>query len=70
MDARVSFGDPAWLGDLKAAAASSHAFILHLNVQDYAVPGVRLAEYLGKKFASRDVVVMMPEWLAKEKEVI
>lgn len=48
---------PLWLAEMQQAAASSHAFILHLNVRDYAVPGVRLADFLARKLATRDIVV-------------
>lgn len=58
MSVSNGFPEPAWLAELKAAAAAAHAFILHLNVRDYAVPGVRVSDYLARKFASRDIVVV------------
>lgn len=53
---RNGFPEPAWFGEFRQAAASSHAFILHLNVQDYTVPGVRLGDYVAKKLSAFDIV--------------
>jgi len=40
----------------KFTSGVAHAFILHGNVGDYAVPGTTLKSYLGKLLASRDIV--------------
>jgi len=51
---------PAWFEEFRAVygAGEAHAFILHLNVADYAVPGVPLRTYLTKTLASRDVIAI------------
>ena len=53
-----SNGTPAWFEEFRAVygAGEAHAFILHLNVADYAVPGVPLRTYLATALASRDVI--------------
>ncbi|MFQ5695923.1 MAG: ATP-binding protein, partial [Terriglobia bacterium] len=51
---------PAWFEEFRAVygAGEAHAFILHLNVADYAVPGVPLRTYLTTALASRDVIAI------------
>jgi ATP-dependent 26S proteasome regulatory subunit len=50
---------PAWVKELQAKYSSgvSHAFILHFDVTGYAVPGVRMRNYLAKVLSSRKIVV-------------
>lgn len=52
-------GQPAWAGELsqKYLDGVSHAFILHFGVADYAVPGVRIKNYLARMFSARDIIV-------------
>ncbi len=51
---------PAWFEEFRAVygAGEAHAFILYLNVADYAVPGVPLRPFLTKTLASRDVIAI------------
>ncbi|HIP97510.1 MAG TPA: ATP-binding protein [Anaerolineae bacterium] len=51
---------PAWFEEFRAVygAGEAHAFILYLNVADYAVPGVPLRTFLTKTLASRDVIAI------------
>jgi len=53
-------GQPVWFEEFRAAygAGEAHAFILYLNVADYAVPGVPLRTFLTKTLASRDCIAI------------
>ena len=57
---QASFADPKWFGDFLSAYKSGKAqcFILHLNVRDYAVPGLRLTPYLTQKLSKREVIAV------------
>lgn len=52
-------GTPMWAQTMieRYTLGISKAFILHFNVQDYVVPGITLKSYLGKTFASREIIV-------------
>ncbi len=54
------FPTPAWATEVqeKYRAGIAHAFILHFNVHDYAVPGVPLTTYLARMLAGRRVVAV------------
>lgn len=49
---------PAWVQQIKQKYADgiSHAFILHFNTADYAIPGVSVKSYLAQMFAKRQCV--------------
>lgn len=51
---------PLWLDEFrnKYQQGISHAFILHHNVNDYAVPGGIFKDYLIRSLASRQIVVI------------
>jgi len=52
----AAYPEPQWYAEFRSAYASAQAFILHGNVSDYVVPGVRLSAYLAKRLESRDVI--------------
>jgi transitional endoplasmic reticulum ATPase len=49
---------PKWFEELVSSYedAAYHAYILHLNVNDYVIPGKPLRAYLSAAFANREVV--------------
>jgi hypothetical protein len=52
-------GETPWMGQLltKYNNAEAHTFVLHMNVQDYVVPGRTLVEYLTARLARQDLIV-------------
>lgn len=54
----ATWGTPAWFDRLAEAyqAGANHAFILHLNSADYAIPGKPLREFLAWAFGNRDII--------------
>ena len=46
--------EPAWHAKFRQLYASNSAFILHGNVQDYVVPGMRLPAYLAESMKLRE----------------
>lgn len=51
------WGLPRWFDRLAEAyqAGANHAFILHLNTADYAIPGKPLRQFLAWAFSSREI---------------
>jgi len=49
---------PAWVDEFvkKYGSGVAHAFVMHFNVHDYAVPGASMKTYLAKMLASRQIV--------------
>ena len=54
------FPTPTWAREVvdKYQSGVAHAFILHFNVYDYAVPGASVTAYLAQMLANRQVVVI------------
>ncbi|MBN1812374.1 MAG: ATP-binding protein, partial [Anaerolineae bacterium] len=52
------FPTPAWAQEVmeKYGSGVAHAFVLHFNIHDYAVPGVPFITYLTQMLAGRQVV--------------
>ena len=55
-----SFPTPTWAQDVmeKYRSGIAHAFVLHLNVHDYAIPGVPFITYLAQMLAGRQAVAV------------
>lgn len=49
---------PAWVNRFRTAFGSSQAFILHMNVRDYVIPGILLTSYLVQLFGDWELVVI------------
>jgi transitional endoplasmic reticulum ATPase len=54
------FPTPAWAQEVmeKYGSGVAHAFVLHFNIHDYAVPGVPFTTYLAQMLAGRQVVAV------------
>jgi transitional endoplasmic reticulum ATPase len=54
------FPTPAWAQEVmeKYGSGVAHAFVLHFDIHDYAVPGVALTGYLTQMLAGRQVVAV------------
>jgi len=54
------FPTPAWAQEVtrKYGDGVAHAFIVHFNIHDYAVPGVNVVTYLAQMLAGRQVVAV------------
>lgn len=54
------FPTPVWAQEVmeKYGSGVAHAFVLHFNVHDYAVPGVPFTIYLAQMLAGRQVVAV------------
>jgi transitional endoplasmic reticulum ATPase len=54
------FPTPTWAQEVmeKYGSGVAHAFVLHFNIHDYAVPGMPFTTYLTQMLAGRQVVAM------------
>jgi transitional endoplasmic reticulum ATPase len=54
------FPTPTWAQEVmeKYRSGVAHAFILHFNIHDYAIPGVPFTTYLAQMLAGRQVVAV------------